>query len=122
MYAGAICEVGPTNEVRTDPRHPYSAALLDAFPEIGDPAARRLPHGLPGDPPDATVASPGCPFAPRCAVAMPACTERGIQLWQSGPGRLSSCLRVLPEFATEAADGRRDVAVAKRETERNPAG
>jgi peptide/nickel transport system ATP-binding protein len=117
MYAGSICEIGPTEKVRADPRHPYSAALLDAFPEIGDPAARRQPHGLPGDPPDATVMPPGCPFVPRCAVAMPACTEREIELWPAGPQRLSSCLRVLPEFADDAPDPDRAVAAAEFVTE-----
>lgn len=99
MYAGSICEIGPTDQVRSDPRHPYSAALLDAFPLIGDPASRRRPHGLPGDPPDATVVPPGCPFAPRCTQAMPACADHEITLWPVVPHRESSCLRVLPEFA-----------------------
>jgi peptide/nickel transport system ATP-binding protein len=102
MYAGAICEIGPTGAVRADPRHPYSAALLDAFPVIGDPLSRRQPHGLPGDPPDTAATLPGCPFVPRCAVAMPVCTEREIELWPAGPARASSCLRVLPEFADVA--------------------
>jgi peptide/nickel transport system ATP-binding protein len=105
MYAGAICEIGPTAAVRSEPRHPYSAALLDAFPVIGDPLSRRRPHGLPGDPPDPAATLPGCPFAPRCAVVMPSCTEREIELWTAGPDRLSSCLRVLPEFADVAAAG-----------------
>jgi peptide/nickel transport system ATP-binding protein len=120
MYAGSICEMGPTGDVRSDPRHPYSAALLDAFPEIGDPASRRQPHGLPGDPPDATVTPLGCQFAPRCAVVMPVCRKHEIQLWESGPQRLSSCLRVLPEFS----DGQPELAAAadaaELVTERTP--
>lgn len=122
MYAGSICELGPTADVRSDPRHPYSSALLDAFPEIGDPAARRNPHGLPGDPPDATIASAGCSFAPRCPVAMPACATHEIELWPSGPQRLSSCLRVLPEFR-DAPDGTGVPRVpAESATEGNPVG
>ena len=120
MYAGAICEIGPTEEVRTDPRHPYSAALLDAFPEIGDPTSRRQPHGLPGDPPDAPATTPGCPFLPRCAVAMPSCADHTIALWPSGPGRLSSCLRVLPEFAGGPTDVDRGPSAAALMTEPNP--
>lgn len=99
MYAGSICETGPTKAVTAQPRHPYTAALLDAFPEIGDPVSRRNPHGLPGDPPDATTTLPGCAFAPRCPVVMPVCTQRDITLWPGGSGRQSACLRVLPEFA-----------------------
>ncbi|WP_051266331.1 ABC transporter ATP-binding protein [Nakamurella lactea] len=121
MYAGSICEIGPTGEVRTDPRHPYSAALLDAFPVIGDPASRRQPRGLPGDPPDATATAPGCPFAPRCAVVMPSCADHEIELWPAGPQRQSSCLRVLPEFAADRpnVNQRPDGAMASV-TERNP--
>jgi peptide/nickel transport system ATP-binding protein len=122
MYAGSICEVGPTDDVRTDPRHPYSAALLDAFPEIGDPASRRQPHGLPGDPPDATLTPPGCPFAPRCALVMPACATHEIDLWPAGSGRSSSCLRVLPEFADGPPGFVPAGATADDLTERNPGG
>jgi peptide/nickel transport system ATP-binding protein len=122
MYAGSICEVGPTEGVRTDPRHPYSAALLDAFPEIGDPAARRHPHGLPGDPPDATVTPPGCSFAPRCPVSMPACVTHHIELWPAGPQRLSSCLRVLPEFRDVPAGVGGPHDPSEVATERNPVG
>ena len=104
MYAGSICEVGPTGELQSEPKHPYSAALLDAFPTIGDPASRRQPHGLSGDPPDATTTLPGCSFAPRCPVVMPACSRREIDLWPSGPQRWSACLRVLPDYAGQEAD------------------
>jgi peptide/nickel transport system ATP-binding protein len=104
MYAGSICEVGPTDQVRTDPQHPYSAALLDAFPVIGDPDSRMRPHGLPGDPPDATVTPRGCPFEPRCGVAFEGCAEHEIALWPAGPHRQSSCLRVLPEFSSHPSN------------------
>lgn len=121
MYAGSICEIGPTDRVRADPRHPYTAALLDAFPVIGDPDSRRRPHGLPGDPPVATAAAPGCPFAPRCPVVMPVCTERTVELWPSGPLRQSSCLRVLPEVSGDrpvpdkGSEGTRRLVVERKQ-------
>jgi peptide/nickel transport system ATP-binding protein len=98
MYAGSICEIGPAAKVLTAPEHPYTAALLDAFPVIGDPASRLRPHGLAGDPPSPVEVLPGCSFAPRCGVVMDVCTERSVQLWPAGPDRASACLRVLPEF------------------------
>ena len=52
MYAGRIVETGTAKQVFADPQHPYSQALSDAFPRIGDAAARYAPAGLAGDPPD----------------------------------------------------------------------
>src|SRR3978361_521182 len=40
MYAGRVVESGTSREVFTDPLHPYARALSDAFPRVGDPAAR----------------------------------------------------------------------------------
>src|ERR687895_460583 len=48
MYAGRIVEEGSAPEVLKTPRHPYSRALVAAFPVVGDPASRRTPAGLPG--------------------------------------------------------------------------
>ena len=96
MYAGEIVEYGPSRELVRDPRHPYTGALAAAFPTIGDPASRLAPSGLPGDPPDATLTLPGCPFAPRCPVVMDECPHAEIELWDAGPDRRSACLRVLP--------------------------
>ena len=54
MYAGRIVEEGLSSEVFVDPQHPYSRALAQAFPTIGDDASRMNPTGLAGDPPDPT--------------------------------------------------------------------
>jgi peptide/nickel transport system ATP-binding protein len=61
MYLGRIVEVGPTRDVLTDPRHPYTRALLDVVPEGG--GEYRL---LSGEPPDPTAIPAGCRFHPRC--------------------------------------------------------
>ncbi len=90
MYAGRLAEIGPSRELLSDPRHPYTAALAGAFPTIGDPASRRAPSGLPGDPPDpATVVDQGCAFQPRCPVSLPECATRDIEAWPAGPGPAS---------------------------------
>jgi peptide/nickel transport system ATP-binding protein len=73
MYAGRVVERAPGREVFDDPLHPYSAALSQAFPTIGDPGSRLAPAGLPGDPPFLADLPPGCTFAPRCPLAQDAC-------------------------------------------------
>jgi peptide/nickel transport system ATP-binding protein len=73
MYAGRIVEEGSASELLTTPRHPYSKALVGAFPVVGDPASRGVPAGLPGDPPDPAARPPGCAFHPRCPYAFKPC-------------------------------------------------
>jgi oligopeptide/dipeptide ABC transporter ATP-binding protein len=65
MYLGRIVEEGPTEAVLTDPRHPYTQALLSAVPEP-DPALRRDRIVLQGDLPSPSNPPPGCPFHTRC--------------------------------------------------------
>ncbi len=73
MYAGKVAEEGPVDEVFRRPRHPYTQKLLSAFPNIH--ADRRTLDVIPGSPPDLRDPPPGCPFAPRCPMVMPVCTE-----------------------------------------------
>jgi oligopeptide/dipeptide ABC transporter ATP-binding protein len=72
MYLGRIVEIGDTEEIFANPRHPYTKALLKAIPNP-DPSvsvARDLPRG---EIPDAARPPLGCSFHPRCAVATPTC-------------------------------------------------
>jgi peptide/nickel transport system ATP-binding protein len=97
MYAGRIVEEGPSEAVFAEPAHPYTQALAAAFPIIGDPAFRRKPSGLPGDPPDPRDLPTGCPFHPRCPKAVDVCPTLDVELWPAGPSRLAACCLVLPE-------------------------
>ena len=92
MYAGRIVEVGTAADVFIDPLHPYSKALSDSFPRIGDPAARYAPAGLPGDPPDPRDLPPGCSFAPRCPRVVEACHDAEPPLRALGDRRVA-CIR-----------------------------
>jgi oligopeptide/dipeptide ABC transporter ATP-binding protein len=65
MYLGRIVEQGPTEQVLSNPRHPYTVALLSAVPEP-DPAARRDRIVLGGDLPSPSNPPPGCSFHTRC--------------------------------------------------------
>ncbi|WP_020573830.1 ABC transporter ATP-binding protein [Actinopolymorpha alba] len=72
MYLGRIVEIGPTEEIFSDPKHPYTKALLRAIPEP-DPGAL-VPRDLPrGEIPDAAAPPLGCSFHPRCPAAFEKC-------------------------------------------------
>jgi peptide/nickel transport system ATP-binding protein len=94
MYAGRIVEEGPSRELLIDPRHPYGRALSQAFPTIGDPASRMRPSGLLGDPPDPSALPTGCPFHPRCAVALDECSTLDVELRSVSATRRAACVHV----------------------------
>jgi peptide/nickel transport system ATP-binding protein len=62
MYLGRIVEAGPTEEILSAPKHPYTRALLSVVPEI----ERLEPQVLTGEIPDPTHIPAGCRFHPRC--------------------------------------------------------
>jgi peptide/nickel transport system ATP-binding protein len=83
MYLGKIVESGSTEEVLTDPQHPYTAALLAAWPRK-DPTEERARVLLPGEPPNPIDLSEGCNFAPRCPHARERCHEEEPELDDAG--------------------------------------
>jgi oligopeptide/dipeptide ABC transporter ATP-binding protein len=68
MYLGRIVEVGPAEDVLTEPLHPYTKALLEVAPERGGEVTTR--EILSGEPPDPTRIPSGCRFHPRCPVVL----------------------------------------------------
>ena len=72
MYLGRIVEIGETDAVWGNPRHPYTEALVAAIPQVG---AGVLPADLPGDVPDPANPPAGCRFHPRCPLAQDSCRE-----------------------------------------------
>jgi oligopeptide/dipeptide ABC transporter ATP-binding protein len=72
MYLGRVVEIGRTEEIFADPKHPYTKSLLQAIPEP-DPD-KSLPRDLPrGEIPDAASPPLGCAFHPRCPAAFDMC-------------------------------------------------
>jgi peptide/nickel transport system ATP-binding protein len=72
MYAGRVAEEGPVSTVFRRPRHPYTAKLLGAFPNIH--ADRRTLEVIEGSPPDLRHPPSGCRFHPRCPMAREVCS------------------------------------------------
>lgn len=90
MYAGRVVEAGTATEILRRPRHPYTLSLLQAVP-TRDSTLESL-RAIPGAPPRAGEVTPGCPFAPRCMLAQPAC-EQPVALVEIEAGRMSACRR-----------------------------
>ena len=72
LYLGRVVEIGPSEAIYSDPKHPYTKALLRAIP---DPDPRHnIPRDLPpGEVPDAARPPLGCAFHPRCPLAFEVC-------------------------------------------------
>ncbi|GAB3136908.1 ABC transporter ATP-binding protein [Micromonospora sonneratiae] len=89
FYAGRVVETGPTGALLTEPRHPYTAALLGARPH-GTQAVGTL-RPIPGGPPAPGELPPGCAFQPRCNFAEPSCTTAPPPLAPVGTDRSAAC-------------------------------
>ncbi|MGH3507507.1 MAG: ABC transporter ATP-binding protein [Nocardioidaceae bacterium] len=72
MYLGKIVELGSTDQIFNDPKHPYTRALLAAIPEP-DPSIAKKAELLQGEIPDAAEPPVGCAFHPRCPAAFDKC-------------------------------------------------
>jgi oligopeptide/dipeptide ABC transporter ATP-binding protein len=91
MYLGHIVEEGPTDEILSNPRHPYTVALLSAVPEP-DPATRRSRIVLTGDLPSPSNPPPGCPFHTRCFHPMKSARCRTeVPLLRRVGGTMAAC-------------------------------
>ncbi len=74
MYLGRVVEEGPTDQVFTNPRHPYTISLIRAIPEI-DPDKVLDEEPLAGEPPSPVFLPSGCAFHPRCPMAQDRCRD-----------------------------------------------
>ena len=95
LYLGRIMEIGPTAEIVSRPRHPYTAALLAAAPKA-DPEAPKLRRVLTGDIPSPAAPPSGCVFRTRCPHAREACAGEVPKLRNAGGGHQFAC--ILDEF------------------------
>ena len=70
LYAGHVCEIAPTTILFEAPRHPYSAALLEAVPRLD---MRKMLKLIPGNIPNLINPPTGCRFHPRCEYMVDKC-------------------------------------------------
>ena len=90
MYAGRLVELGATEELLDQPKHPYTEALLAAVP-IPDPSLNRDRRLLSGEVADPANLPTGCVFHPRCPHAEDRCKTEVPDLREVTPGHFARC-------------------------------
>jgi oligopeptide/dipeptide ABC transporter ATP-binding protein len=94
MYLGKIVEIGPSEEILANPKHPYTKALLSAVP-VPDPSIKRSPVLIRGGISKAINPPPECRFIKRCPYAAEVCrTNPHPPLDEQGPDHYAACYRV----------------------------
>ena len=89
MYAGSMAELADAVDVFERPLHPYTFALMSAFPSIK--GEKRELMTLPGEPPDLLNPPPGCRFHPRCSRATSVCEEKQPLFKDMGGDHFVAC-------------------------------
>ncbi|KUI08622.1 peptide ABC transporter ATP-binding protein [Mycolicibacterium acapulense] len=105
MYAGRAVEVADVDQLYRDRRMPYTVGLLGSVPRLdAAQGARLIP--IPGAPPSMAALPPGCPFAPRCPLAIDDCRAAEPELlpMDSGPGHFAACIRTEHVVGRSAAE------------------
>ncbi|OBB76788.1 ABC transporter ATP-binding protein [Mycobacterium sp. 852014-52144_SCH5372336] len=105
MYAGRAVEVAGVDQLYRDRRMPYTVGLLGSVPRLdAAQGARLIP--IPGAPPSMAALPPGCPFAPRCPLAIDDCRAAEPELlpMDSGSGHFAACIRTEHVVGRSAAE------------------
>lgn len=91
MYLGRVVERAPVKDLFTNPKHPYTQALMTSIPSIEAAPRERLPS-VKGSIPHPQNKPAGCPFHPRCPAYMPGvCEQKEPQLTTVGTNHQASC-------------------------------
>ncbi|MFV1365271.1 ABC transporter ATP-binding protein [Mycolicibacterium elephantis] len=103
MYAGRAVEVAPVDELYRDRRMPYTVGLLGSVPRLDAAQGARLVP-IPGAPPSLVALPPGCPFTPRCPLAIDECSAAEPELVEVGPSHAAACIRTSHVVGRSAAE------------------
>lgn len=90
MYAGKMVEQGSAEDIYHNPRHPYTAGLLNSVPRMDLDQQDRL-QTIEGLPPDLVRFPSGCYFNPRCSHTTDHCIQEAPSLVSVGDGHASAC-------------------------------
>ena len=91
MYLGKIVEIGKTEDIFNNPKHPYTKALISSIPLVG----KKSNEGriiLKGDIPSPVNPPSGCRFHTRCPFASERCSKEIPELKELGEGHKAACL------------------------------
>jgi peptide/nickel transport system ATP-binding protein len=88
MYAGTIVEYGPTQEIFSNPKHPYTALLLSSVPRLG---GKEVSKGIPGVVPNYLNPPKGCRFVTRCPYKMDICEYETPKMYEVGKDHYAAC-------------------------------
>ncbi|MDA2894865.1 ABC transporter ATP-binding protein [Mycolicibacterium sp. BiH015] len=103
MYAGRAVETAPVADLYQARRMPYTAGLLGSVPRLdAQQGARLVP--IPGAPPSVSALPPGCPFTPRCPLAIDECSTAEPELALVAPNHHVACIRSEHVAGRSAAD------------------
>ena len=94
MYAGKIVEYGNSDEVLTNPQHPYTRALVSAVPNISGQKGEKFKSV--GEPPDLANLPSGCAFNPRCKESLATCSSEAPKLVTTLSGSQAACHLIKP--------------------------
>jgi peptide/nickel transport system ATP-binding protein len=104
MYAGHVVEVGPAEQILTDPRHPYTKLLLSAVPDPRSPLDDSVSIDA-GEPPKVVDPKPGCRFQPRCPYAIEECKTVTPELDVVAPDQYAACFVAIDEARRKSPVG-----------------
>jgi peptide/nickel transport system ATP-binding protein/oligopeptide transport system ATP-binding protein len=90
MYGGFVVERAGVKELYSNPKHPYTQALLRTLPDMDGDRSERL-ESIKGQPPDLHHKPVSCPFAPRCADTFGRCLTENPQRIEVGGGHDVAC-------------------------------
>lgn len=103
MYAGRVVESAEVHDLYRDRRMPYTVGLLGSVPRLDAAQGTRLVP-IPGAPPSLAGLDPGCPFAPRCPLAIDECRLEEPELLPVGADHRAACIRTDQVGGRSAAD------------------